>query len=203
LLGTVGTEVLKSLVKFLFDELPKPSFLVEFSTRTRTLNLTYALPESLEVPDPKGGNRRFSGHLQPATFVETYPLGFGNLHFDMDNDIDVGEIDRAKLIMDLIENPYRVTNILGGHTYKKTQFAGVTPGFELPIPTDQDVDVYPNYKVLAGIRPRIVVEGMSPPDLIEPCGICIDGETAIVEQDGVIYYVITGILFKCYMAPHP
>jgi hypothetical protein len=195
--GFKSLEKTSLLIEKTYAELPNGAFIAEFATQTGVMCIRYKVPSHLIQPMDAPHHElecRFKGKLTAATIIPIDGLKMGNVHFDIEAEADMREIHRATLLVDFIENPFRVTSQLGDHIQQPARLARGSQMEPLPAATAR----IPVKYAFSATRPIIVVEAMSNPDP-GGCGICIDGQTT-QNSDGS--WTIAGIIYKCYAQPH-
>jgi hypothetical protein len=207
--GETGDQAIAKMAQQVRDKLNGPaaggngSFMAEFAVYTKTLYIRYQLPPKYRFPQPKEPKDkcRFKGNLEPPTLVSIDQQFLGNLHFDIERRIGFNETHRADQILDFIENPYRVFNSLKPHTLKIATPGNVdsAPGVALTHKLNPVTTQRPYF--FSEVRPTIIIEGASRPDLPDESGICIDGQTVEVDINGVPHWCISGVLYKSYVGP--
>jgi hypothetical protein len=187
------------------DNSPNPiadgCFVAEFALNTGVLNIRYKVPNKFRAPTKGDDQFNFKGKLTKTTLIQVGELPVGNIHFDIEKEYAKGEVNRADLILDMIENPYRLTLLQKEHESTRAELAEVTPGTTLPV-NRTALKNNPKFH-FDHVRPPITVEKMSGSILEDGCGLCIDGQTYQETIDGEEVWVIAGVVYKCYMAPGP
>lgn len=175
------------------------TFIVEFAAYTRTLWIRYWLPLPADIP-PK----RFKGQfVAPVTHAPISGLPVGNMHVDIKRDLGKTEKHRAQFILDYIEDGNRFTDDLnamaeGDRLRNAAILAETGPGKpELQVTRNHQKETM-TYKPMDELR-RVVIEGMSIPELPNGYFVCIDGDT---REDGQ-YILVGGVLVKCYVGTKP
>jgi hypothetical protein len=172
---------------------PGGAFTAEFAADTSTLRVQY-------LPPKNPGGHRYRRQIDCPTHVESMLMGrktHGTVHFD----IGCSPAHRARFLMDYIENPGRICDILSGDERMRTttvQYA--TPGEPIEIPDESRFGVGSQVRF---VPPRalsnrtVVVEGLSD---VEPACVCVEGNTYKL-PDGT--WMVGGIHCKRYVEPFP
>lgn len=189
--------------KIASDELSDGAFIAEFALNTRVLVIRYKLPNKFEVPDPQepASARHYQGRFTEATYIAIEGSGCGNVHFDIEKEAGMSEVNRAAVAVDMIENPHRTFSRLGDHIHNTARLGALDPAQPLVLQRSTET-ISPKY-TFSSVRPHIVMENLSHFEHPESCGVCIDGQTYEVcsgDPETCVWY-IDGVMFKCYTQP--
>lgn len=185
------------------NDLPDGAFIAEFALNTRVLVIRYKLPNALEQPNPDEAPsaRRYQGRFTEPAYIQVEGSPCGNVHFDIEKEPGMSDVNRAAVAIDMIENPHRVFSRLGDHIHNSAQLGALDRTIPLQL-TRSTKTISPKY-AFSNVRPPIVLENLSNFESPEDCGVCIDGQTYEVCHGDPLECVwyIDGVMYKCYSPP--
>jgi len=183
-------------------ELPDGAFIAEFALNTRVMVVRYKLPNRFESPDPEEAPSaaHYKGRFTAPTYIGLEGSACGNVHFDIEKQIGMTDVNRAHVAVDMLENPHRVFSRLGDHIHNTARLGALDA--TVPLRLDRSTKTIKPKYVFSSMRPPFVMENLSSFDTPDDCGVCIDGQTyeeCTLNEDCVWY--IDGVMYKCYTPP--